>query len=81
MTAEKFIDKKYKLERTQFHHSDVTELMRSYALQIAEKAVEEGIDEQILQNGLRPEIIRNTVHEVLTSLRLSIITRIKTEHQ
>ena len=49
----------------------------SYALHIAQKAVEEEVNEQILQNGLRPEIIRNAVHEVLTSLPLNILSRIE----
>ena len=51
--------------------------MKEFALLIAREAVEEEINEQILQNGLRPEIIRNAVHEVLTGLPLKILSRIE----
>ncbi len=42
------------------------------ALSIIKQAVGGAVNDQILQNGLRPEIIRKIVHEVLTELPLQV---------
>ena len=75
----KHVDKESMDELSENVWPDIVDAMREYALHIAREAVEDEINEQILQNGLRPEIIRNAVHEVLTSLPLNILSRIESK--
>ena len=73
----KHVDKESIDELSENVWPDIVDAMKEYALHIAREAVEEEVNEQILQNRLRPEIIRNAVHEVLTSLPLNILSRIE----